>query len=54
MKIGFIGAGNMASALLKGMLASHAVQATDVMISDKDSAKLENLKSQKKNDTEVQ
>ena len=45
MKIGFIGAGNMASALLKGMLASPAVQASDVMISDKDSAKLENLKS---------
>jgi len=45
VKIGFIGAGNMASALLKGMLASPAVQASDVMISDKDSAKLENLKS---------
>lgn len=45
MKIGFIGAGNMATALLKGMLASGIVQASDVIISDKDDAKLEKLQS---------
>ncbi len=40
MKIGFIGAGNMASSLLGGMIASGIIQPGDAMISDKDSAKL--------------
>ncbi len=40
MKIGLIGAGNMASALLKGMLHSKVVLPKDAMISDKDSEKL--------------
>ncbi|MBQ2614141.1 MAG: pyrroline-5-carboxylate reductase [Clostridia bacterium] len=46
MKIGLIGAGNMASALLGGMLKSKMVKAEDVIISDKDSAKLSIWKEQ--------
>ncbi len=46
MKIGFIGAGNMASALLSGMLNAKMVKAEDVIISDKDSAKLSVWKEQ--------
>lgn len=40
MRIGLIGAGNMASALLGGMLASGFVSSSDVMVSDYDVEKL--------------
>ena len=40
MKLGFIGAGNMASSLLGGMLHAGVLKAEDAIISDKDSAKL--------------
>ena len=40
MKIGFIGAGNMASALVSGILKSGAVTAADIIISDRDVTKL--------------
>ncbi len=40
MKIGFIGAGNMASALIGGMLQSGMIQAADVIISDQNEEKL--------------
>ncbi len=45
MKIGLIGAGNMASALLSGML-KNLVQPGDVMISDRDEEKLAFWKKQ--------
>ncbi len=41
MKIGLIGAGNMASALLGGMLKAGRVSPEDAMISDKDTEKLQ-------------
>ncbi len=44
MKIGLIGAGNMASALLGGMLNAGIVAAEDVMISDMDTEKLASWK----------
>ncbi|MBE5038871.1 pyrroline-5-carboxylate reductase [Ructibacterium gallinarum] len=40
MKIGFVGAGNMASALLNGMLSAGMTDVENVTISDADSAKL--------------
>lgn len=40
MKIGIIGAGNMASALLEGFLTSEIAAPTDICISDKDEKKL--------------
>ncbi len=46
MKIGFIGAGNMASALLGGMLKSGVVESSDVMISDQNVEKLAFWKDQ--------
>ena len=46
MRIGFIGAGNMAASLLGGMLGAGMVQPCDVIISDKDAAKLKGWKSQ--------
>ncbi len=45
MKVGFIGAGNMASALLKGMLAANVVQPRNVIVSDKDKIKLESMQA---------
>ncbi len=47
MKIGFIGAGNMASSLLGGMLAAGMMQPCDVIISDKDGAKLKEWEEQR-------
>lgn len=46
MKIGFIGAGNMASALLGGMLKSGIVKACDGIISDQNDEKLAIWKKQ--------
>lgn len=40
MKVGFIGGGNMASALMNGLLESGKVQAKDVLVADLDKAKL--------------
>lgn len=45
MKIGFIGSGNMATAMIGGMINSKVVQASQVIISDLDVNKLEALKS---------
>ena len=39
MKIGFIGAGNMASAIIKGAVSSGAFSASDILVSDMDKAK---------------
>ena len=39
MKIGFIGAGNMASAIIKGAVFSGAFSASDILVSDMDKAK---------------
>lgn len=44
MKIGFIGAGNMASALLGGILKSGIISLNDAIISDKDKKKLNTFK----------
>lgn len=38
---GFIGAGNMANAIIKGMISSGAVRGDDVMVYDIDSSKVE-------------
>lgn len=46
MKIGLIGAGNMASALLGGMLRSGLVRSCDTMISDQNAEKLSVWKEQ--------
>lgn len=45
MKLGIIGSGNMASALLSGFLDSEVVSPSDVFISDKDENKLLQWKS---------
>lgn len=44
-KIGFIGGGNMASALIRGLLSSHAVEARAVRASDVHDARREELAS---------
>jgi pyrroline-5-carboxylate reductase len=44
-KIGFIGGGNMASALIRGLLTSHAVDAHAVRASDVNDARREELSS---------
>ena len=43
MKIGFIGGGNMASAIIGGMIEKKVYEADQVMASGKDTASLENL-----------
>lgn len=48
-KIGFIGAGNMATAIIEGLLASKTVKNSQIYISDKDNRK----KSQKKKSLKV-
>lgn len=45
-KIGFIGAGNMASALIKGIIKAELISADSVYTSDLDLEKLENLKNE--------
>jgi pyrroline-5-carboxylate reductase len=44
-KIGFIGGGNMAEALVKGLIASGAVKNADIMVSDAVAKRLEHMKS---------
>ncbi|MBR2731732.1 MAG: pyrroline-5-carboxylate reductase [Clostridia bacterium] len=46
MKLGFIGTGNLASAILNGVLAAGAAQPTDIKIFDRDSAKTAALAAQ--------
>lgn len=45
-KIGFIGAGNMATAIINGMLSNKVVNASDVYVFDLDKQKLEIMSSQ--------
>ena len=40
--VGFIGAGNMASAIMKGAISSQAIDAQNVCVYDIDSAKVSN------------
>ena len=44
-KIGFIGSGNMAEALIKGLIASGAVKDADIMVSDALAKRLAYMKS---------
>lgn len=44
MKIGFIGAGNMATAIIKGIINNGFVNCSDVYVSDRDVAKLDEIK----------
>ena len=44
MRIGFIGGGNMASAIIGGMIEKKAYEASQVAASGKDALSLENLK----------
>ena len=46
MKIGFIGAGNMSQAIIKGIIASNIVKKEDVFASDKFLPTLEKVKSE--------
>ena len=43
-KLGFIGAGNMAEALIRGLLAGHVVRTSDLIASDIDRGRLQRLK----------
>ncbi len=45
MKIGFIGAGNMASAIMGGLISNNYVNASDICTSDKSEAALEMAKN---------
>lgn len=44
MKLGFIGAGNMGSAIIGGAVASGIVKGADITVSDRDTDKLDSLK----------
>ena len=44
MKIGFIGCGNMAQAMIKGIIAAKWIQNEDILVSNHTSKKLENVK----------
>ena len=46
MKLGFIGAGNMGSAIIRSAIASGIVQAENITVADRDAVKLEALKSE--------
>ena len=46
MKLGFVGAGNMAQAILKGVLDKHVLGASDVLLYDPDTAKTQSLSKQ--------
>ena len=46
MKLGVIGAGNMASAIVKGVAGSGKIDAHSIYVSDKDTAKLDALANQ--------
>ena len=43
MKLGVIGAGNMASAIVRGVVASKKISTNDIFVSDKDTKKLKAL-----------
>lgn len=43
MKLGFIGAGRMAEAVIRGLLSAKAVPKNNIIISDKDSSRLKQL-----------
>jgi pyrroline-5-carboxylate reductase len=43
MKLGFIGAGRMAEAILRGLISSKAFSKNNIIISDKDSARLKQV-----------
>lgn len=43
MKIGFIGSGNMGTAIIKGLINSHFISAQNINVFDLDKVKLENL-----------
>lgn len=45
MKLGFIGAGNMGSAIIGGAVTSGIVKGSDVIVADRDSQKLDVLKA---------
>lgn len=49
MKIGFIGCGNMATALIEGFLSSGIIEEKNIFISDKDGNKLSRFKERKMN-----
>ena len=42
-KIGFLGGGNMADAIIKGLISAEFMEAENIMVSDSDSSKLERL-----------
>lgn len=44
MKIGFIGCGNMANAMIKGMISSNVVEASDVIVSNRTQPALDKAK----------
>lgn len=44
MKIGFIGCGNMANAMIKGMVSSHVVDADDIIVSNRTQPALDRAK----------
>lgn len=46
MKLGFIGGGNMASAIVEGVLAAGFLSGSDISLSDKDLKKIEGFKEQ--------
>ncbi len=45
MKLGFIGAGNMGTAIIGGVISSGLVSAEDITVSDRDNNKLDTLKA---------
>ncbi len=49
-KIGIIGCGNMGEAILSGIVSNRLVQPKDIIVSDVDSAKLDNIKKAYKAD----
>jgi pyrroline-5-carboxylate reductase len=42
-KIGFIGSGNMGSAMIKGIVNSNLVESKDIYVSDIDESKLKTI-----------
>lgn len=48
MKLGFIGAGRMAEAIIKGLLSAKAIQKNNLVISDKDPVRLKQVSSKYK------
>ena len=46
MKLGFIGTGNLASAIFRGVVAAEEIQSSEIMIFDINKEKLEELKEE--------